>query len=151
MLNGKKIESPVFIWPWKGRQTDHKPADNIFASYCKGVSFHIYLWRPSMKPNNFLLFSDPFWMLYLPDLPAAVDIADYPTYFPHLASRAAFIFLSLFILPVSLTTPFFSSSLWFLLIWGALNGSAPKGKFLEVSLFYSLFYFTQSPDFKCHV
>lgn len=96
-----------------------------------------------MKPNNFFFFkfSDPFWMLYLPDLPAAVDIADYPTYFPHLASRAAFIFLCLsLILPVSLTTPFFFSSLWFLLIFGVPeNGSAPKGKFLGSLLFYSLF------------
>ena len=63
-----------------------------------------------MKANNLLLlkFSDPFWMLYLLDLSAAVDIADYPTYYTHLVSRAAFIFLCLFlILPVSLTTPFF--------------------------------------------
>lgn len=142
----RKLESPVFIWPWKGRQTDHKPADNIFISYCKGVSFHIYLWRPSMKPNNFLFkFSDPFWMLYLPDLPAAVDIATIP-YFPHLASRAAFIFLCLsLILPVSLTTPFFLLLYGSFLSLGCLKmGVHLRASSLEVSSFIPFLFHTVS-------
>ena len=147
----------MFICPWKGRQTDHKPAGNIFLSQCKGLSFHIYWWRQWMKANNLLLlkFSDPFWMLYLLDLSAVVDIADYPTYYTHLVSRAAFIFLCLFlILPVSLTTPFFFFFFFFMIpsyLWDALKWECAKGHSLWKSSVLFPFYFTQSPKFKSHL
>ena len=81
----------------------HTAREYLFTSIYEGHQRNLIIFF-------FFKFSDSFWMLYLLDLSAAVDIAGYPTYFPHLDSRAAFIFLCLsLILPVSLTTPFFSS------------------------------------------
>lgn len=112
---------------------------------------HIYLSRPSMKSIYFLKFNDRFSVLLLLDLSAAVDIAAHLMYFPHLASRAAFIFLCLlfFSLPHwSLLFFFFTvpSYLSHSLRWECTIG---HGSWKSSLLFP--FNLTQSHDFKSHL